>query len=215
MSTAPTSRPSCPNNVGGTCLGDLKAGTYETTSFTPDLSYTVPADGWANMEDLAGNFLLLPPGSNLAGIDAGTADYLGVYTSVAAPDGCTDTPLRDGAPTSAQTFAEWLGQQAGLEVSEPQPATIGRYSGVAVDIAATGEMPCSDADFHFLPVLVGVDPSSVSHAVIPGYPLRLYLLDHADGILAIEIADAPNGGSDSTAWFADASDVAEGFKFTP
>lgn len=190
------------------------AGTYETTLFTPDLSYTVPADGWANMEDLAGNFLLLPPGADLDDVDAGTADYLGVYTSVAAPEGCTDTPLRDGGPTSAQSFAEWLGQQAGLEVSEPQPVTVDGFSGVVVDIAATGEMPCSDGDLDFLPVLVGVDPSSLAHAVIPGYSLRLYLLDHADGILAIEIADAPNGGSDSTDWFADASEVADALNFT-
>jgi hypothetical protein len=166
------------------------------------------------MEDLAGNFLLLPPGSDLERLDMGTGDYLSVYTSVAAPDGCKEQAIEVDAPNSAQSFAEWLGQQASLEVSEPQPATVGGLSGVVVDVAVAGDMPCSDGDLQFTQVFIGVEPSSVAHAVIPEYPMRLYLLDYADGVLAIEIADAPDGGSDSTDWFADASEIVKAFNFT-
>ena len=66
----------CPDpGVGGvnTCLGSLQAGTYQTSSFHPPLSYTVPA-GWDNEEDLPGNFLVLPPGSTIGGVNLGTSD---------------------------------------------------------------------------------------------------------------------------------------------
>jgi hypothetical protein len=65
-------------------LDELTASqTYKTLMFEPELTYRVPAPGWHNWEDIRGNFLLVPPGNDLSGVDAGTADYLGVYTSVA------------------------------------------------------------------------------------------------------------------------------------
>jgi hypothetical protein len=57
----------CPNPDGGQCLGPIAAGTYSTVVFGPTITYTVPA-GWANYEDLPGNFLLIPPGGDFAGI---------------------------------------------------------------------------------------------------------------------------------------------------
>src|SRR5262245_64709633 len=59
-SSEPTARPTCPNPEGQFCLGRLDAGTYSTVQFQPSLTYTVPA-GWGNYEDMAGNFLLVPP----------------------------------------------------------------------------------------------------------------------------------------------------------
>src|SRR3954452_11133974 len=81
----------CPNpevGLGNECLGPVAAGTYTTQLFSPTLTYTVP-DGWANLEDTAGNFLLLPPGSELTGVNTGASDYPGVYTYVVAPERCT------------------------------------------------------------------------------------------------------------------------------
>ena len=73
----------CPNSEGGQCLGKLKAGTHKTVVFRPTLTYTVPA-GWTNFEDTPGNFLLVPARGALPGVNAGTSDFIGVYTSVAA-----------------------------------------------------------------------------------------------------------------------------------
>ena len=84
----------CPNPEGGPqnhCLGPLDPGAYTTTMFEPTLTYSVP-QGWSNMEDLRGNFLLLPPGGALDGVNAGTSDYLGVYTSVVPPGHCNGQP---------------------------------------------------------------------------------------------------------------------------
>lgn len=77
--------PPCPNPEGQACLGALQSGTYTTTVFQPQLTYTVPA-GWSNLEDTPGNFLLVPPHFTLAGVNAGTSDFIGIYTSVAAPN---------------------------------------------------------------------------------------------------------------------------------
>jgi hypothetical protein len=38
-------------------------------------------------------------------------------------------------------------------------------------------------------VIAGLPPSSLSHGVIPGLVLRLYLLEFRGGVLAIEIDD--------------------------
>jgi len=43
----------------------------------------------------------------------------------------------------------------------------------------------------FSDVIIGVGRSSLTHSVGPSYPLRLSLLAFQDGVLAIEIADAP------------------------
>jgi hypothetical protein len=41
----------------------LKAGTYSSRQFTPKLTYTVPAGGWANYTDEPGTYSLHHPGS--------------------------------------------------------------------------------------------------------------------------------------------------------
>lgn len=83
--------PSCPSVHGGKCLGPLAAGTYTTTEFHPQLTYSVPA-GWTNCEDLSGNFLLVPPGGTLDGVDAGTSDYVAAYSSAAPLKRCASGP---------------------------------------------------------------------------------------------------------------------------
>jgi hypothetical protein len=61
----------------------VEAGTYDTVLFQPSLAYTVAA-GWANFEDEPGNFLLVPPNGDLGGANAGTSDFIGVYTNARA-----------------------------------------------------------------------------------------------------------------------------------
>ena len=57
-------------------------------------------------------------------------------------------------------------------------------------------------------------PSSLSHAVGADYPLRLDLLDRPNKrLLAIELADAPQGGSNFDDWWSAASEVVKTFEF--
>lgn len=83
-SITPPAPPVCPNPEGHACLGPIAAGTYSTSVFRPQITYTVPA-GWSNLEDTPGNFLLVPPGFDLPGVNRGTSDFIGIYASVAAP----------------------------------------------------------------------------------------------------------------------------------
>ena len=62
-------------------------------------------------------------------------------------------------------------------------------------------------------MLLGVGPSHLTHGVVSDYLLRLMLLDTDDGVLAIELADAPDGGSDFDDWWTAAADITDTFNF--
>jgi hypothetical protein len=208
--------PSCPNPDGGSanrCLGDLPPGTYTTTVFHPTLTYTV-GEGWANMEDLPGNFLLVPPGGSLAGVNANTSDFIGVYTSVTPPLPCVE---RAASPTitSPQAYVDWLRAQPQLATTDPTSVTVGGLTGLQVDVSLVADQACSDpaiADAFAL-VVLGTGPSQLTHAVVPDYPLRLDLLAHDGGVLAVELADAAGGGSDFADWWTAAVPVLRTFQF--
>jgi len=193
--------PPCPNPEGQACLGALKAGTsYTTTVFSPQLTYSVPADGWNNLEDMPGNFLLVPPGQPLARVDEGTADYIGVYTSVVASrfDGsgaCGLEPVPD-VDASPQAMVAWMRAQPSLRVTPARAVTVGGLHGLTVDVRTVkgAKLPsCIDAESAAKVTLFllfsGSPPSALAHGVIPGVTMRLYLLDYNNGVLAIELDD--------------------------
>lgn len=211
-STTP-SGPPCPNPEGQACLGPVAAGTYTTRIFLhPVITYTVPA-GWSNFEDTAGNFLLLPPGSDLAGTDAGTSDYVGIYSTVAAPNGCESGSLPGVEPTPGE-ITEWLAGHPALVVSRRENVDIGGLNGFSVDVElATGwTQSCSYSDGQpVVPLIIGVGRSSLEHAVVDQGKTRLYLLDNEGGALAIEVYDADDDGRDLDTYSA----VVEDMSFLP
>lgn len=214
---APTPGPStafCPNSEGGefnTCLGWLKGGTYHTTTFNPPLTYTVPA-GWGNLEDMAGNFLLLPVDGELAGVNAGTSDYLGVYWEVAAPALCTGT-ADTSVPQTWQGLVDWLHADPALAVANEKQVTISGLDGVVMDLSLKDPKGDGCPEGAWADVYVGINHTSLVHAVIATEPLRIYLLKNGDATTAIEIADAPGGYY--TDWPTTADGVVATFKFTP
>jgi hypothetical protein len=199
----------CPNRDGGTCLGPLSAGTYTTRTFQPRISYLVPT-GWGNYEDLPGNFELLPPGFDLAGGDAGTADYIGVYAHIEA-----ETAQCDGAAPDAETspagIATWLAGQKNLAVTVPRKTSIGGLEGVVIDLELAKDFkPVVDWSTGRC-VIIGQSPSGLEHGIGPGASMRLYLLANplAPGAtLAIEIDDVT--GSDALDTY---SDLVRQFRF--
>jgi hypothetical protein len=187
----------CPNPEGGLCLGPIAAGTYTTVLFQPALTYTVRS-GWANLEDTPGNFLLLPPGFDLPGVNAGTSDFIGVYTQVALDrDDCTEGPAPGIGFTPAAIGAA-LTKRAGLVTTEPEPVSIGGLDGVVLDIQLDPKWTkgCFYAPgVPLVPILEGRPPSGLEHNVIPAQTMRLYLLEYRDGSLAIEVNDVATAGS--------------------
>ena len=210
--------PKCPNPEGAACLGALNASTtYTTQVFTPQLTYRVPTGGWFNYEDTPGNFLLVPPGDDLAGVTAGTSDFIGVYTSVVPaqitePNGCVIEPF--AGPWTPAKMASWFKKQPDLTTSRALPASIGGLRGVVVDLRTKPGAKlnsCTDQGHRIklAGLFTGQSPSSLDHAVIPGMTMRLIMLAAAGKVLVLElddIDDAPVGLRTLTA-------VARQFKF--
>lgn len=186
----------CPNPEGQACLGPIAAGTYSTRMFYPQITYTVP-DGWSNFEDTPGNFLLVPPGGDLPGVDAGTGDFVGIYSGVAAPNGC-EPGLAPGVGLSAGEVLGWMISNPALTASRREDVQVGGLTGVVVDVEMTpgwtGTCPYSRSQ-PVAPLIVGVGQTGLDHNVGPGAKTRLYLLENAGKALCIEVVDV-NGGRD-------------------
>jgi hypothetical protein len=196
---ATASAATCPNPVefGGACLGYLAAGTYSTELFEAGLTYTVP-DGWGNFEDLPGNFLLVPPGGELEGVNADTTDFIGVYDGVAAASAnCDEVPEPD-VGAGSESMAEWYASHAGLSMTEPHAVTMGGLEGVVTDITLaegyTETCPFSASGEPLVPLIIGTGPAGLHHVVTGSFTARLYLLAARTGeIIAIEVIDHPGG----------------------
>jgi hypothetical protein len=184
----------CQISDGGECRGPLNAGTYTSKLFQPRVTYTLPA-GWANWEDLPGNFNLVPPGQTQPGINAGTSDFIGVYASVGAPNGCqsgTDPHVGNGEPA----FARWVSADPALQVAHHTMVTIGGLKGDVFDLSLARHWskgcPYSKGQ-PVAPLLTGVGVSQLDHNIGPGATTRLYLLRNGHATLAIELADVHGG----------------------
>jgi hypothetical protein len=194
-------RPPCPNPEGQFCLGKLDAGTYSTVQFQPGITYTVPSE-WSNFEDMAGNFLLVPPTGNLKGVDAATSDFIGVYRSVVAhANTCPSTPA-PGVGTSPAAIMKWFQRDPAFRASPPQPVTIGGLSGFVTTLrmAPSWKKTCPYSHGQpIAPLIVGSSSTFLDHNLIPGQATRLYLLESttqegAPAALAIEVVDIKDGG---------------------
>jgi hypothetical protein len=191
---AASERPTCPASDGGACLGPLTAGTYSTELFVPQVTYTVPA-GWGNLEDLPGNFMLLPPGSDLEGVNAGTSDYLGIYSNVTLAAPCAEPRPTAKGPAA---MAAYIATHPEFTTSNEHPATVGRLSGVVLDIklAKTWKKACVLPDGGPAANLItGLAPSGLDHSIGGPLVMRLYLLSDGSEVRAVELDDALSGGA--------------------
>jgi hypothetical protein len=212
---APSAGPECPNIEGGSCLGELSAGTYTTKVFDPALTYVVP-DGWQNLEDTPGNFLLVPPRFDLAGVSTGGSDYIGVYTSVVAGSAeCSTPPLAErpepGVGTTPDAIAAAFVARPGLIVTTPQQVSVGGRDGVVLDILMdptwTGSCFYSQGN-PVVPLIQGAGPPGLDHSMGPGLTMRAYLLENGVGTLLIEISGTLGGSP-----LDDYSEIVSGFQF--
>lgn len=199
---APTPSPAaaCPNVHGGFCLGPLDGGTYTTRAFVTTLTYTVPA-GWANYEDLRGNFLLVPPTGSLDGVDAGTSDYIGVLDGVAVADAECFERRQAGVEHTPAGMAAWFVGHKGLDTTEPATVSVGGLEGVVLDLRVAegyaGVCPYEGyEDVPMVPLIIGAGLAEVHHVALGEIVTRLYLLEGREGrIVAIEVSDVPGGSA--------------------
>ena len=198
--------------------------TYTTKRFDPAITYLVPDDGWANYEDLYGNFLLVPPDNDLAGVNEGTSDFIGVYRGVLptqpGPSSCGDIqfPLGKQPGPTPEDLVTYYQNQPELVLSEPSATSIGGLEGSVVDIEANPDMElttCHDevdgSTVEVDWVVSGIAGSDVDLGVIRDETIRLYLLQNEDLVLGIAVVDI-HAASTS---LASMTDVAESLLFAP
>ena len=123
-SPPPTPRPSltslapyaCPTG-GGTCLGPLPAGAFETHSFLPQVGYVAP-DGWVNTLDTRGQVdLSYVAGGAYTYPDGITFhDGISIFRRPVAESATSRTPLA-GIGKTALDLARWLDGHVDLAAS--------------------------------------------------------------------------------------------------
>jgi hypothetical protein len=193
--TPPVPLVQCPNPGGGLCLGELSAGRYTSRAFHPALTYSVPR-GWQNMEDLDANVELLPPHAALAGIDAGTSDFIGVYRDVALADGCPTRPV-PGLASTPVAMMRHLEQRPDLRLVGLRAVRVGGLTGLVADLSQRptwhGTCPYSSGQ-PLSNILIGVADVGLDHAIIGRQTMRLYLLQYQHVVIAIEVEDVRSAG---------------------
>ena len=183
----------CPSAVLGSCRGPLEPGTHRAREFETPFSYTVP-EGWANYEDLPGNFLLLPPDEELPGVNNDTSEFIGLYDGVAPASANCDEVREHGVGVTPEAMAMWFASHPGLEASEAKPVTIGGLEGLVVDLdlaaGHTATCPYAHAGEPLVPLLIGNGPAGFHHVLNASFTTRLYLLTAPGGeTIAIEVVD--------------------------
>ncbi|RZS64524.1 hypothetical protein EV187_2911 [Agromyces ramosus] len=178
----------CPNPHGGSCLGPLTAGEYRTTTFEPQIDYTVP-DGWTNFEDLPGNFWLFQQQDSQESARGGS--YLGIYSNIhAAAIDCREA-WQDGVGITPTELVDWYQSVPGLIVSEPLPVTVGGLEGLQVDLSLEpGVATCSFDGNVGIPLIIGDGVSDLHHVILHDLDVRLVLLEWGDGNVTLEITNA-------------------------
>ena len=191
-------------------------GTYTTTGFDPfadvatpgRLSYTVPA-GWKVKEDLMGSFVLhYLPDASTAPVPAGDVHlHPGAAPGGRRLRGRGDLrSLRGGSRGRAEgstTIVAALAARPGVVATTPAAVTIGGYEGTVVDlrVAPGWTRGCVDQGTTVVGVPIIRGPGSElgpSIGLAPGAPVRLILVDVADGrTMAIAIACGPSSGTSS------------------
>lgn len=205
------SSPPCPNPGGGTCLGRLRGGLYQTSMFRPQITYRVPK-GWVNWEDSLENFLLVAPGYDPRLHDEGASDLIAVIPSIAASKASCDEGVQPGVGTAPSAVVAWWRKQPGLIVSQPKHVTVGRLHGLVIDVRLnpTWHKACPYSGGQpAVPLIAGLVPRDIDHPMGPGLAIRLYLLKARSGTIGIELDDVHNAGHLSAY-----SRVAEGLRFS-
>lgn len=196
ITSSPGTTPTTCNPLedGGPCLGELAAGTYATKVFTPPIAYTV-TEGWANWEDLPGNFLLVPPGEKLKGVNADMSDFIGIYHGVAAAAADCEESAEPGVERSSSALARWFSRHPGLVTTDPEPTSVGGLDGMVVDISLRPEWATTCPFAHdgeaLVPLIIGDGPAGLHHLINASFTTRLYLLDLGSSNVVIEVVDHP------------------------
>ncbi len=226
-SRPPTPRPSltsltafaCPPS-GGSCLGPLPAGVFETHSFLPQVGYATNA-GWANTLDSRGQVDLSFTAGGSYRYPDGTVfhDGISIFARPIAESGETGLPL-DGVGKTAGALAHWLDGNPNLDATGLAPVTIGGLSGWRITISVANRprvSPDHCAADHGEPACVSLfvsdDPEAhFSFGIVGPESAIVYLLDTPSGETVMAVVDDVDG-IDRDALVAAAEPVIDSLEF--
>ena len=199
--TRPTDVPvdgSCED--GHVCLGVLTPGkAYVTTDFLPHFTFSVADAGWENLVDGEGVFQLLPI--------AAPGDVIAFFRDPRASGAGSA-----GVGSTVEDIAAWLAANPLLEVTAPQPVTVGGLAGFSMEIRiaadATNQDPSCPVQVCVI-YLKGLDPSPPVEwdwdwASAGTEVQRLYLVTSSDVVVAIFVDSLDGATFDSLTTKADA-----------
>jgi hypothetical protein len=177
----------CPNPHGGTCLGPLEPGEYQTSTFEPQLTYTV-GTGWTNFEDLPGNFWLFRQQDSQDGWVGGS--YLGIFQNVRAAAINCDEAWQKGVGTTPKDLVAWYQSVPGLIVSKPKPVTVGGLDGLQIDLSLEPDVDtCRYGPNTGIPLIIGSGVSQLHHVLLKEIDVRLVILGWQDSNVTLEITN--------------------------
>ena len=179
----------------------LAAGTYRSTGFLPQITYTVPA-GWASDVDrgdppFPGEWRILPPGVTPSAVDAGTGDVVAVHVRIGASAAdCSGTPQPGIGGKPGELAAYWA-TLPGLVMTPPKPASVGGLQASSRTSRSRRRGPRTAGmrpAFQTSRSSSGSPNTDLDWPMVPGIAYRVYLMNLDGGTLAIMTQDGTGGG---------------------
>ena len=176
---------------GHACLGLLTPGkTYATTEFLPHFTFSVPDAGWENLAETGGVVQLLPIAS--------PGDAIAFFRDPRASG-----PGSAAAGSTVEDLAAWFVANPLLEVTAPQPVTLGGLAGVSMEIRIAADATNQDPSCPVqvcVPFVKGIDPTPPVEwewdwGSAGTETQRLYLVTATDNVVVAIFVDSLDGAT--------------------
>ena len=178
------------------CEGPLEPGSYRAMYFDPSIDFEITSPGWA--WSYSGSLVLIAdPSTPRAGPISPDGIYFLREPSIASRD-CEES-AEHGLGRSVDDLASALANTPGLATTEPTPVTIGGLDGVQIDLEVDPAWKRTCPFSEGLPavplIFRGAEIGGYHWAIVRGQWMRWYILESSDGVMIVDVEDAPNGPS--------------------
>jgi hypothetical protein len=195
------------------CEGPLEPAKYRWTFSEPMIDFEITSPGWTWLYAGGGLHLIAdetpPPQHQSLFVPDGI--YFLHDPTIASQD-CEESS-EPGVGGSVSDLVGWLETAPGLLVSEATQVTVGGLDGTHLDFEIDpkwkGTCPFSEGLPAVPLIFNGAAPLGGYHwAIVPGQSMRWYILDSEDGVMIVDLEDAP-GGLKHNELLANAADVVD------
>jgi hypothetical protein len=176
------------------CDGPLVPGRYLADYFDPSIGFEVATPGW-DWSYSGGTLALIADDYHDGLLYNSDGIYLLRDPRIASQD-CEETE-EPGVGGTAEELAAWLRNAPGLVASDPTHVSVGGLEGLRLDlrIDPQREQTCPFTDpVPAVPLVYrGAKVGGYHWVLVPHQTMRWYILDTDDGVIVVDIEDAPAG----------------------